>query len=54
MKCKIEGKYYNLIIDGGSYENLVPIEVVNKLNIKGTPHLEAYRCHGCKMGKESL
>ena len=41
-KCKLEGKCCNLIICGGSSENLVSMEVVNKLNLKCTPNFEAY------------
>jgi hypothetical protein len=53
-KCKIEGKCCDLIIDDGSSKNLVSSEVFNKLNLKHTPHLEAYRVYGYKMGIGSL
>jgi len=43
MKCKIKGKFCNLIIDSGSSKNLVSTEVVEKLKLKCTPHPEAYR-----------
>ena len=50
-KYKIEGKCYNLIIDGGNSKNLVSTEVVTKLNLKCTPHLEAYRVSWLQNGQ---
>ena len=43
MKCKIEGKYCDLVIPGDSYDNLVSTEVVQKMNLKCAPNTKAYR-----------
>ena len=50
-QCKIEGKYFNLIVDGGSSGNLVSMEVINKLELKCIPHPEAYRVSWLQNGK---
>jgi hypothetical protein len=41
-KCKVQGKCCNLIIDGGSRENLVSTEVMNKLNLTRLNHSNPY------------
>ena len=41
--CKDEGKCYKLIIYSGSIDNLVSIEMVDKLNLKRTVHPKPYR-----------
>ena len=53
-KFKIEGKCCNFIINSGSSENLVSTLVVNKLNLKRTPLLEAYRVLWLQRGKGLL
>ena len=50
-KWNFEGKYCNLIIDGGSSKNLVSTKVVNKLNLKCTLTQKHIKCHGWKLGK---
>ena len=36
--CKVQGKCYKVIIDGGRIDNLVSIEVIKKLNLQKTKH----------------
>lgn len=42
-KCKVQGKCCNLIIDGGSTENLVSTKVMEKLKLKSLVHPNPYR-----------
>lgn len=51
MKCKMQGKCCNLIVDGGIMENLVSIEVKRNLNLKCEPHLNPYRVSWLKKGQ---
>jgi hypothetical protein len=41
-KCKVQGKCCNLVIDGGSTKNLVSMEFIEKLKLKGIPHPNPY------------
>ena len=41
--CKVKGKCYKLIIDNGRNDNLVSIEMVEKLKLKRTIHPKPYR-----------
>ena len=38
IKWKVNGKCYNLVIDGGRIENLVSIEVIENLKLKYITH----------------
>lgn len=40
--CTPYGKICNVIIDGGSCENCVPKEVIDKLKLKAEPHQYPY------------
>ncbi|KAL6582286.1 hypothetical protein OROMI_006300 [Orobanche minor] len=51
-KCTSHGRLCNLIIDGGSCENLVSQEMVTKLNLKVQPHPKPYRITWFKKGGE--
>ena len=42
-RCTSYGKVYLMIIDSGSFENLVSTEMVTKLNLKIVPHNEPYQ-----------
>jgi hypothetical protein len=50
-KCKVQGKCCNLIIDGGSTENLVSTEVMNKLNLTRLNHPNPYRVSWLNKGQ---
>ena len=41
--CKVEGKCCKLIVDSCSTDNLVSIEMVDKLNLRKTVHQEPYK-----------
>nr|GEX23756.1 hypothetical protein [Tanacetum cinerariifolium] len=41
-KCTSKGKIYDMIIDGGSYENLVSTYMIEKLGMKTKDHPEPY------------
>ena len=42
-RCKCEDKCYDVIIDGGSIENLVSEKTVTKLKLKRQKHPHPYR-----------
>ena len=42
-KCKCEDKYCDIIIDGGSTDNLVSEEMVSKPKLKREKHPQPYR-----------
>ena len=42
-RCKCEDKFCDVIIDGGSTDNLVSEEMVSKLNLKREKHPQPYR-----------
>jgi hypothetical protein len=42
-KCTSGGKVCNVIIDGGSCENVVSTTMVEKLNLKTKPHFHPYK-----------
>lgn len=52
IKCTSHGRLCNLIIDGGSCENLISHEMVKKLNLKVQPHPKPYRIAWFKKGGE--
>ena len=43
IRCKCEGKCCDIIIDGGSNDNLVSEEMVTKLKLKMERHLHPYQ-----------
>jgi hypothetical protein len=47
---KIKGKCCKLIIDGGSTDNLVSIEMVEKLDLKNTSHHVPYKVSWMEKG----
>jgi hypothetical protein len=48
IACKTKDKVCKVIIDSGSTENLVSIEMVEKLELKTTTHQGHTKSHGCK------
>ena len=50
--CSILGKVYQLVIDGGSCENVVSQEAVNKLGLKTEEHPHPYKLSWLKKGGE--
>jgi hypothetical protein len=51
-KCKVQGKCCNLVIDGGSTENLVSTEVMEKLKLKRLVHPTPYHVSWLKRGQQ--
>ncbi|GKD97101.1 reverse transcriptase domain-containing protein, partial [Tanacetum coccineum] len=49
-KCTSKGKIYDMIIDGGSCENVVSTYMVEKLGMKTEDHLEPYQLTWLKIG----
>ena len=49
-KCTTKGKVCNLIIDGGSCENVVSATMVEKLGLKTVDHPSLTSCHGLLKG----
>jgi hypothetical protein len=47
-KCTSSGKVCNVIIDGGSCENVVSTTMVEKLNLKTEPHSHPYKLQWLK------
>ena len=41
--CKVQGKCCKMVIDSGSTDNVVSIEMVDKLSLKKTKHLVPYK-----------
>ena len=48
--CKVQGKCCNLIIYGGSTENLVSTEVMEKLKLKSSVHPNPFHVSWLKRG----
>lgn len=48
----IERRFCNLIINGGSCENVISQEVVNKLKLTAQDHPQPYKLYGFKKGSE--
>ena len=48
--CNISGRICNLVIDGGSYENVVSEKVVDKLGLKTVDHPHPYKLTWLKKG----
>lgn len=54
VNCKIQGKVVKVVIDSGSTNNIVSLEVVNKLNLERIPHSCPYRVNWLSKGKDIL
>ena len=52
--CKVKGKCYKMVIDSGSTDNLVSIEIVEKLNLKKTKHPVPYKVSWLHKGHQIL
>ena len=52
--CKVQGKSCKVIIDGGSTDNLVSIEVIEKLNLQKTKHPIPYKVSWLQNGHQLL
>ena len=50
-KCTVEGKVCSLIMDGGSCTNVVPLSMVDKLNLQAMAHPHPYNIHWVNQGK---
>ena len=50
--CNIGGRVCNMIIDGGSCENMISQDVVDKLNLKTEDHSHPYKLSWFKKGNE--
>lgn len=51
-KCTAQGKVCNVIIDGGSCENVVSSTMVDKLGLKTVAHPQPYRLSWLIKGSE--
>lgn len=51
-KCTSGGKICNVIIDGGSCENVVSNMMVEKLGLNTKDHPQPYKLYWCKKGNE--
>lgn len=51
-RCKIGGKVCNIVIDGGSCENMVSTVMVDKLKLKCQKHPYPYHVSWIKKGNE--
>ncbi|XP_022023527.1 uncharacterized protein LOC110923773 [Helianthus annuus] len=49
-RCTSKGKVCTVIIDGGSCENVVAVEMVEKLGLKAEPHPDPYQLTWLKKG----
>ena len=45
-KCKCKNKVCKVIVDSGSFENIISVEMVEKLNLPRVPHDLPYRAYG--------
>lgn len=52
--CKVKGKCCKMVIDGGSTDNLVSIEMVEKLNLKKIKHPIPYKVYWLHKGRQIL
>jgi len=50
--CSIGGRVCNMIIDGGSFENVIFQDVVNNLNLKTEERTHPYRLSWFKKGND--
>jgi hypothetical protein len=51
-KCTSSGKVCNVIIDGGSCENVISTTMVEKLSLKTKPHPHPYKLQWLKRGND--
>ncbi|KAH9667837.1 Endonuclease [Citrus sinensis] len=51
-RCTCHGKICNVIIDSGSFENVVATKMVKKLKLKTEQHLQPYKLSWLKKGNE--
>uniref|UniRef100_A0A2N9EJL2 Integrase catalytic domain-containing protein n=1 Tax=Fagus sylvatica TaxID=28930 RepID=A0A2N9EJL2_FAGSY len=51
-RCTSHGKVCNVIIDGGSYENVVVATMVEKLKLKNEDHPEPYKLQWLRKGND--
>lgn len=51
-KCRSQGKICSLVIDGGSFENFVSQEMVDKLNLATVAHAHPYSVSWIKKDNE--
>ena len=54
MVCKVGGKCCKLIVHSGSTDNLVSIEMVDKLKLRKTVHPEHYRVAWLQKGHQVI
>ena len=52
--CKVKWKFYKVIVDRGSMDNLVSTELVEKLNLKKTKHPTPYNVAWLQKGHQLL
>ena len=52
--CKVQGKCCKMVIDSGSTNNLVSIEMVEKLSLRRTNHLVPYKVSLLHKGNQIL
>ena len=52
--CKAKGKCYKLIVDNGSTDNLVSIEMVENMGLKNIAHPTPYRVSWLQKGHQVL
>ena len=52
--CKVQGKCCKMVIDSGSIDNLVSIEMVEKLSLKKTKHPVPYKVSWLHKGHQIL
>ena len=52
--CKVQGKCCQLVIDSGSTDNLVSIEVVEKLKLKAMKHPTPYKVSWLQKGHQLM
>ena len=45
ISCRVSGNHCVVIIDGGSYTNVVAASLVDKLKLTTTPHPKPYKLH---------
>ena len=52
--CKVQSKCYKVIIDGGSTDNLISTEVIEKLKLQKTKHAIPYKVSWLQNGHQLL
>ena len=54
VQCKVNGKLCKLIIDSGSIDNIISLEVVNKLKLERLPHSCPYKVSWLNKGQQEV